>query len=195
MRAREILKEYRFPEIVRYPARPDWNNGAFDDFTVGEAGRPPAYMNIERSGADAEVVGDDTAPAGRALELGGGAWVSQYCRFSGGKNLEFSLMFKLSENSDFSCGTESGEFFSVKGSAIGGAVNYAMPRGKWISARGKIPFPLKGGKKWTLSISGGGEEKSFEMRLPEKIRANPTRFAFESGNGPTRIADIKMDAK
>ena len=152
-------------------------------------------MNIERSGASAEVVGDDTAPAGRALELGGGARVSQYCRFSGGKNLEFSLMFKLSENSDFSCGTESGAFFSVKGSAIGGAENYSVPRGKWISARGKIPFPLKGGEKWTLSISGGGEEKSFEMRLPEKIRANPTRFAFESENGPVRIADIKMDAK
>ena len=194
-RAREILKGYRFPKIVRYPARPDWNNGAFDDFTVGETGRPPAYMNIERSGASADVVGDDTAPAGRALELGGGARVSQYCRFSKGKYLEFSLAFKLSENSDFSCGTESGAFFSVKGAAIMGAEDSAVPRGKWVSARGKIPFPLKGGEKWTLVISGGGEEKSFEMRLPEKIRANPTRFAFESGNGPTRIADIKMDAR
>ena len=105
------------------------------------------------------------------------------------------MAFKLSENSDFSCGTESGAFFSVKGAAIMGAEGSAVPRGKWVSARGKIPFPLKGGEKWTLVISGGGEEKSFEMRLPEKIRANPTRFAFESGNGPTRIADIKMDAR
>lgn len=46
------------------------------------------------------------------------------------------MAFKLSENSDFSCGTESGAFFPVKGAAIRGAENSAVPRGKWISARG-----------------------------------------------------------
>lgn len=65
------MKGYRFPKIVRYPARPDWDNGAFDDFAVGEAGRPPAFMNIERSEASAEAVGDGTAQAGRSLEPGG----------------------------------------------------------------------------------------------------------------------------
>lgn len=193
--AREILKEYRFPEIVRHPVRPDWNNGAFDDFTVGETGKPPVYMNIENPGGPAGVAVDKTAPAGRALLLGGGARVSQYCRFSGGEEIEFSLVFKLSENSDFSCGTESGAFFSVKNAEIAGAEGSALPRGRWISARGKMPFPLKGGAKWILLVDDGGGEKKFEMRLPEKIRANPTRFAIGATGGETRIAEIKMDAK
>lgn len=73
--------------------------------------------------------------------------MSQYCRFSGGKNLEFSLMFKLSENSDFSCGTESGAFFSVKGSAIGGAENYSVPARQMDFGEGQNPLPVKGRRK------------------------------------------------
>ena len=191
--AKKILENYKYPQIVRHPVIADWNNGAFDDFSVGEIGKPPVYMNVDTKDGTAKVVADENSPAGRALEIEGKAEVSQYCRFTGGKELEFSIMFKLSEGSEFSCGTQNVTFFSVKDGQVNGNESEKLPMEKWLTAKGKMSFPLKGGEAWTLSISDGNRNYKCDMQLPKNAGGKPTRFALKSLGGQTRFADLKMD--
>ncbi len=191
--AKKILENYKYPQIVRHPVIADWNNGAFDDFSVGEIGKPPVYMNVDTKGGTAKVVADENSPAGRALEIEGKAEVSQYCRFTGGKELEFSIMFKLSEGSEFSCGTQNATFFSVKDGQVNGNESEKLPMEKWLTAKGKMNFPLKGGEAWTLSLSDGNKNYKCDMQLPKNAGGKPARFALKSLGGQTRFADLKMD--
>lgn len=106
---------------------------------------------------------------------------------------DLRALFKLSEGSEFSCGTQNAIFFSVKGGKVNANVSEKLPAGKWLTAKGKMNFPLNGGETWTLSISDGNRNYKCDMQLPKNAGGKPTRFALKSLGGQTRFADLKMD--
>ena len=103
------------------------------------------------------------------------------------------LAWAKSEGSEFSCGTQNAIFFSVKDGQVNGNESEKLPMEKWLTAKGKMNFPLKGGEAWTLSLSDGNKNYKCDMQLPKNAGGKPTRFALKSLGGQTRFADLKMD--
>ena len=192
----KILESYAYEKIVRYPTKPDWDNGFYDDFSVGVIGKPPVYMNLEGSENRAMVVAAPALESGRALLLEAGAKVSGYCRFAKPKCLLLSFKFKINKDSTFSVGTERGDFFSVVDGNIKTENGVGkLPANVWIEADAEIVAPLKSGELFPLKLRAKGFEKSFEMRLGKGIYGNPKRAVFASKAGVVEISEISLSAK
>ena len=208
--ADKILKNYKFPEVLRTPKKSDFEQYVFDDFSREKLNEKPV-LNVEFIGEKGRVVKDEKF--GKVLEVADEkcepAWMPYFyyrCNFKSSQRVKISFKMKLERESRFLFELRENEGvlgrgakFEIRNLAFVPA-NSMLPENEWLCV--EMFAKVNSGKPCgieSLRICRG-EEELVKAGIPARENFSQTfgwvGFIFTGdGGAKTRFSDFKIEKR